>query len=76
MVPQLTRKISSIQPENVKNYRIVTGGEDTQICFWRYERRETHPLPQMKNFINEEIYCNRDKLAIMKPLQHFHVYIG
>lgn len=30
----------------------------------------------MKTCINEEIYCNRDKLAILKPLQHFTIYMG
>jgi len=41
---QMSRKVSSTESGGapVKSYRIITGGEDSQLCFWRFDKPDAN----------------------------------
>jgi RNase adaptor protein for sRNA GlmZ degradation len=81
--PSLVRKIShtksggQVQSSDKPTvYRIVSGGEDSQLCFWRYEHfRKKVPLSP-KRLMNETVPTIRDLLAPLKPIRHVIVNRG
>lgn len=89
--PSLVRKISSTKPVGQLQrkqssdpstaastiYRIVTGGEDSQLCFWRFEHsKKAAQIQHQKRLTNETVPTLRDTLLQIKPIRHITINQG
>lgn len=73
----MTRKVSSSEHPVVKSYRIITGGEDSQLCFWRFDRKEPQGDAHSSiKSVHEEVLTNAAMLQQLKPLYHISIYVG
>jgi hypothetical protein len=56
---QMSRKLSSTESGGapVKSYRLITGGEDSQLCFWRFDRPDSGSLATVADVkqLHEEV---------------------
>ncbi|CDW73838.1 wd repeat-containing protein 20 [Stylonychia lemnae] len=67
---QTTQRKTSMTPEHF-NYRIVTTGDDSKICFWIYERQENQSLNFSQKMSHAEIVAEQSKIIKLRPLQSF-----
>ena len=50
------------------SYRIVSCGEDGNICFWRYTRKDNSVFEFPPTTSNQEITVNTNQILQIKPI--------